>query len=458
MRVLGIPYLTLKKIEGDSLFLIYRELAERLVEYGDTHVTLDVGAVAEIPRLDIPRVALFGTVGTAYKNSMFWVSPETKERWRGEPGGHPIHAVVVSKAASVVEVREMLERRWNIQVPVFVIEPNVLPKKAGQAHMKVSDLELLMQAVGYAFSTPLVADVEQGARAVDVARKYLSPSMARRVEKNVRVAPLWIDTEMLDAVVPVEHPKPTIVIAGRVNAIKQPEISLKFAQKVYASGRDVSVLVLTNTVGGRTMGPFERSLESNVELQKGLGREDYLPQAKGATCFVNASRTEGFSIQTVEQLYMGVPVLLPDKPWARARVGGRETYPFLYRDETEAVAMILACIDNAEWAKAEAAVARERIRGLFTKETALAEMARLVHDAGVEFEQAFPPMGTLVELLNDWPGGRITEAFDWMMKTKTHNDRALYWPNRPAGLHVHAWLIRHGFTDCLDDIEARYVR
>lgn len=80
-------------------------------------------------------------------------------------------------------------------------------------------------------------------------------------------------------------------------------------------------------------------------------REGYWEALAATTAFVATATEESYGLEYVEALFAGVIGIFVDAPWARALVP--EGYPFFYRTEAEAVAMLTRAVSDPAGCRAQ---------------------------------------------------------------------------------------------------------
>ncbi|HHV20503.1 MAG TPA: glycosyltransferase family 4 protein [Propionibacterium sp.] len=115
-------------------------------------------------------------------------------------------------------------------------------------------------------------------------------------------------------------------------------------------------------------------------------REGYWEALAGTTAFLATSRSESYGLEYIEALMAGVIGIFVDAPWARAILP--ENYPFFFKTEAEAVAMLNRAVTDPEGCRAQLDEAAGGSFGDWIRE----------HHSGDDFERVF------ASKVKDWFG------------------------------------------------------
>jgi len=179
--------------------------------------------------------------------------------------------------------------------------------------------------------------------AFGVARKYVSPSVLKGiVEKSYN----WFsaaDIQRLDKY-KQEKRKDKIVLnyAYATNqAYKYKEV-FEILNRVYEGGRDIDILVTTSSKS--TIIP-ERFKQSNVYIYNALSQQEFFDKvSKEAHVFIYMPDYSELSQSVLEQQYLGLVGIFPDKQWAKDTT--YKGYPFLAKSKDELEMYLRYVVDN----------------------------------------------------------------------------------------------------------------
>jgi hypothetical protein len=216
-------------------------------------------------------------------------------------------------------------------------------------------IDLYMEACTYLTASYTVWTTEdQRRRGMAIARRFLSPSEVRRVEKHSMVNGCGIydglkgfqipdDKEREWFKAPKENDDFAVTYLGRPTSNKNVSFIADTVMPMFAlhgikletRGMAKGSVLPTRT----TSEDFHNFITTERLGKKTASRDDYAGKVlPGINCLMYASFVEGYSILPREVIYIGRPALLPRRQWALTMVG--KDYPFLYKDQTEAVTLI----------------------------------------------------------------------------------------------------------------------
>lgn len=224
---------------------------------------------------------------------------------------------------------------------------------------------LYMEAATYLTASYVVWTTEnQRSRGMEIAKRFLSPVEVARLRKRSMVNGCGI-TDLLKP-----HRKSdedvrsffkskkadfSVSFLGRVTGNKNVGYILDTMQPLFA--RHGVKLDMKSSKELPASKRFAENDTADVLIDESMfeggfaSREDYagklLPSIQ---CMMYASIAEGYCITPREAVYIGIPVLVPRRPWAETAFGNE--YPFYYNSQTEAFATIRR-IENGDITDAE---------------------------------------------------------------------------------------------------------
>lgn len=145
-----------------------------------------------------------------------------------------------------------------------------------------------------------------------VSEKIKKQIEQMNVRAQVRVLPIFVDTERLKKLTPQPHAQKTILWIGRFEKEKNPLYAVTVLKEVRAKGVDAKLVMLGT-------GSLESVLRS---FAKGLpvefpGWQDPVHFMALADVVLSTSRHESYGASIIEALAAGVPVVAPDVGVAR---------------------------------------------------------------------------------------------------------------------------------------------
>jgi len=205
--------------------------------------------------------------------------------------------------------------------------------------------DALMRAMSYCTCWTWLLSEEEKMRALDIIREYCSYSMMDEYLRKCYVNGTGVRTDLVDELTKgvKKEKKFTLFFGGRFSMEKDPGTMDKFMFNMYAFGRDINIFVTTQTVGGNILRNYTKDNCYHV-FKKGCSREDFLRACAASHVFVCTSLDESWPSGFWEQLYILQVGIFPDRKWVRANLP--KEYPYIYRDQTHAQAMLREIYDN----------------------------------------------------------------------------------------------------------------
>ncbi len=212
---------------------------------------------------------------------------------------------------------------------------------------------LYMEAASYLTASLVVWTTEdQRRRGMDIAKRFLAPVEAARLSKKSMVngcgitdllKPYQRSDDEVRAMLKSRQENFSVTFLGRITSNKNIGYILDTMQPLFARHG-----IKLDLRASKALPPAKRiadndspeyMIDTSMFAEGFASREDYagrlLPSLK---CMMYASIAEGYCITPREAVYIGVPVLVPRRPWAKTAFG--PDYPFYYNDNTEAFALI----------------------------------------------------------------------------------------------------------------------
>lgn len=351
MRILLIPHTGLRKIHGDSNYILFLDLATHLVKNG--HFCYMI-----LPKFAREHVTRFPGLMYMFKEYEYdWYTEsglidlkEMADNFSRVVGKYFVDAIVTAMPAQVpiyqLALSDVVRQR---DLPCMTIDPSVYYLRDNM----VNRISHVMTHFGYANSSTVFLSPNEKAVALENARKCLAPSDVRRIEENSLVLPVGVPCDYIDTLTAdnEKYDKFTLFFGARFNDVKNPDKVIELFGKFLSSGKDVQIKMTTNT-GQVKVGTIERVKKALQKYADVLDvtyqcpREEYLQIARRSHVAIAWSSDEGFPVGFWEQMYLGLPVLFVKRPWAVKQLP--DWYPWVFSSTEEAYAMLLYIYENYE--------------------------------------------------------------------------------------------------------------
>ncbi len=401
MRILLIPRIGLKKAYADSNYILFLDLATHLVKNGHfCYMILPKFAREHVTRLP-GLMYLFKEYNYDwYTENGFIDLKEMSENFSRVVGKYFVDAIVTAMPAQVpiyqLALSDAVRQR---DLPCITIEPAVYYLRDNM----VNRILHVMTHLGYANSSTVFLSPNEKAVALENARKCLAPSDVRKIEENSLVLPVGVPCDYIDTLTEdnEKYDKFTLFFGARFNNVKKPDKVIELFGKFLSSGKDVQIKMTTNTAQGK-VGFLERVAKALQKYADVLDvtyqcpREEYLQIARRSHVAIAWSSDEGFPVGFWEQMYLGLPVLFVNRPWAVKQLP--DWYPWVFSSTEEAYAMLLYIYENYEQVSKDMERMKDFIRENYSSgkiyEAVEAELERITN-----LPRAYMPMKSIKELI-----------------------------------------------------------
>jgi hypothetical protein len=259
----------------------------------------------------------------------------------------------------------ILDNKRDYWLPVIFRQPVLYPDQPG-IHM--------YEAV-YAMATIVCQTIIDGQESYNEAlgrvKKYLSPAMVEVFEQQTLVSTVGLDIEYFDMLVKKnrKYEKFTLFYGTRFNTVKRVEKVYELYDKFYSSGREIDIIMTTpNPELSLQKKKFTKQfLRGCMRLfYTSCGRYKYFEEASKCHAFLVTSDGENAPNFFVEQIYLGLIGVLPDKPYVWEMLP--KDYPFVYRSMDEAYMWLAKIQEDYAWARARLEPYRKHIRDTYQKD------------------------------------------------------------------------------------------
>lgn len=474
LRLLAVPMCASRAyVTSESDFRVYADLFRAAREYGypvfGNWVMFEdlKGKLASPPNERFLCIEKFGSIydlQVSFPRGLV-------DLFHPVDGKYPIDAIITSRAVLAGWMKRTFWHRMHGKpiLPVFIIEPHVetSSKDVGEgSHNVITDQELMLRSVGYAQSHTFFATERQKNGALKEASRWLSHTLVDTIDKNSSVTPLIIWCDEMDEV-KASTPKKekfTVGFFGRLNGNKNWQFVLETLQKYFRCGKPVDIVAVTPLAGALSgLGDFPEVMRF-VDLP----RRDYLKMVAGCHVALNASTEEGFSLGLMEQMYGGLVVMLPRRPWVKALLKEcYETYPWLYSGEAEAWTKLEQIRLNYDEAQKSMEPVRAMIRSNYDAETIAAQTFSKIEEVCKENATSFTMSEEVVELVRQAARDcgqmfKFSQLCDTVRQLARQPgivfDRSVPLAVFPGKLQVLWTLRKFGYKDSLDSSDPLLVR
>lgn len=366
MRVLLIPHTGLKKITAESNYLMFLDLAKHLISKG--HFCYMI-----MPKYAQDQVERIPGLMYVYKDYEYdWYTEyglinlrEMADLFSRVVGKYFIDVLVTAMSLQVPLYQLCLSDMYHQRdIPCIVVNPAVMYYNPQNPIGKMSHW---LHCIGYANSTAVFLSPYEKTVALDNCKHFLVPSEVKKVDETSLVLPVGVNCEEIDKITTglPKFDKFTLFFGGRLNMSKKPERIFELYGKFFSAGHDVQVKMTTNTSETKFStynAGFDMYLKYKdaIDIQYSVPRDEYWKIAAQSHVGIAWSDEEGFPVGFWEQMYIGLPVLFPKKPWALSQLP--DWYPWVFKDKQEAYSMLLYIKENYDKVVEEMAPMRDFIR------------------------------------------------------------------------------------------------
>ncbi|MFH0989905.1 MAG: hypothetical protein V1799_07810 [bacterium] len=423
MRIVLLPNIGLSNIHADSDYYGYKKMIDVATKfYDDMYFYFVVpehfkDKVEEMPRtkiIGIPESRGFNTnehvtsidfwkmfnwaSGRIITDGMFTSRHHVGMFWK--------HAAIHNK------------RRYKY--PVVFRQP-VLVEFA-----KERDLYDAVYAMSLVVCDSIIYGDESYANTQDLVRKYLSPDLCNLFDEKTLKLTVGLEIDYFDMLLKKnkKHEKFTLFYGTRFNSVKRVEKVFELYDRFYSSGRPIDIIMTTPNPDGtlekkKFMTEF---LQGCIKyLYTSCPRQKYFEEASKCHAFIVTSEGENASNFIVEQLYLGLIGVFPDRKYVWEMIP--KNYPFIYRSMDEAYMWLAEIEKDYPAALRKIEPTREYIRTHYHKDMTFKahvdflrqsinremdvnmslglqnEVVDVIRETALEFDEPFK-FDTFIEILN----------------------------------------------------------
>jgi len=270
----------------------------------------------------------------------------------------PIDAIYTNRQWVVPHMMVQAEDFYNLAPIPVIFQPTCAGLDGHEkAVVKSREMEMKSEAMAYLSATRIfwLTDLEVK-KGMAIARAYLSPAETLAVRKKHVVVPGLIydglrktkmsDKEVCKRLQSKKGKDFVVSYIGRMGSNKNTNDILDTMKPLFVR-HNIQIEVICS---GPIIMPegykkyADKNDAKNVMTEHRFSHERPREYYAGVVlpnihCMIYASQTEAFCATPREAIYVGAPVLLPDRPWARTAFDPK-VYPFFYRDEAECMAIV----------------------------------------------------------------------------------------------------------------------
>lgn len=307
----------------------------------------------------------------------------TREFWQrfNERFGDCYFDVIIGERPALVPIIKKLvsfHMAGKSRKPLIVTRDQII---LSTHWFKIDPNDELAQATGWVTAPVIFQSDHQAKMAVQVAAKHLKPHHVRQLTEHLKVFPLGVDCDDIDANNMDERqdklPVLTINYSHKLFLEQKFLESLKIMDSVFAGGRKVELQIVTGSAPAKMAMLTGARKYQYISFFGDQSRLQFLRQMARAHVFISNSYYEDFSATVVEQMYTGLVPVLKDEDWSRYLVP--EGYPYLFRSMDEGQAMLRYVCDHYEEIRDEwVPRIQQKIREQFDLKVIIPDMARWV--------------------------------------------------------------------------------
>lgn len=466
MRVAIFANPTISNIQGASDYVEFREACKYITrKYPDAFFYFCLPERARermTDKLDRVIFLFYDDSNFLWYDGQASAPADFTEMFHTRIGRYPIDAVWTTRTTIGASLGRRLQdhRMPDGCVPVVIEEYK--PVDFDENAQTTTETDVVANTLAYMLSWNMFDTHHDFDLAMRAAGRYLTATSAEKIAERSRVIYCGIDFEFIEKCTRETKKNElfTVLFGGRINALKRTDMVFECIDHFYTYGRNVRAVICTPSL------PKSQSIQLTAEFpqfefQWSCPKSEFLQRASSAHAFVNASTNEGFSVGIVEQLYLGLVGVMPDRPWVRGLLMEHfDKYPFIFRDRAEMALKLKWIYENYDDAREALVPIQKMIKERYSREVAsiktwdfIAEcvekqkkgiLKRVSRDTGQLFADALMLMPKVFSL-------------DMFCKNVVERSEVMRWndfenPGRgkPSKWMAYKWLTENGCEDRLD--------
>jgi len=355
------PLVGLTNIEGDSDFIVYRDIVEKA--YENRRKMFFYMILPDSLRLKCPYLPrceyIFVPMSSDFVDEMYRSPNELIKYFSRREGTFLVDAIFTTRiGGSLVLQNQISDFRRDEPVPVVAIESMVRYFK------RTNYINNVLKAAGYCNVHTWFLSSEERLRALEIVRPYMSYSQIDRFLSNSFIQPTGVNIEVLDDYIKryPKNDKFQLFWGARFAENKRPDFMLELMEKFFSYGRDVDIVLTTqHAEDSKNIIKFMKGKSSSVKkLIANCGRHDFFSNAASSKMFLCTSLDESYPAGFFELLYIIQLGIFPKVDWAMSTLP--PNYPFVYSSKIEAHAMMRYIYENYDEALKKVSWVRDWLR------------------------------------------------------------------------------------------------
>lgn len=362
---------------------------------------------------------------------------------------------------------KMKFERGNVNVPVFNFTGRVTYPETfrGQKYNYYGEDEVISETAGYLLDYNFFWLEAEKRLAMENARKYLSPSMVKRVKENSLVTACGLDCDAIDAK-RANTPERTdkrvcLFFGGRFASQKGFNEVIDLMDHAHQSGRDVRCVCTTPEPDEGEIAEL-RKKHPHIEFYPNCGRDEFHLRMAEGDVFFCFSTVESYGISYWEMLYSGLVGVFVESDFAKEVLP--DGYPYVAKSVKDMMPLTMTVINNLESGRGWVTKARAKLKEHHWMKTEFPRAYDWMcektkeHMAGEKLA-----LGGMLDLVNealvDAPEPISFTDVCTRMTQKSHAGRAF---GRKGDMisrfYLRALILHAGWRDLCDATEPRFVK
>lgn len=466
MRVAVFANPTIGNIMGASDYVEFREACEFIVDkYKDAYFHFCLPNRVRGQATDkIERVSFhfYDDSSMLFYEGQACAPASFIEMFHSRIGRYCIDGVWTTRTTVAATLGRQLQdfRAELYSIPIVIEEFKAIDFEEAQQHC--SEADLASNCIAYLLGYPMFDTYHEKDTAMRACARYLSGYSLEIIEERSTVVHCGINFEYIEKYAKSARKNEyfSVLFGGRMNAAKKTDWIFDCVDWHMKAGSDMRFVICTPTVSQTKAEQF-REAYPMFEFNFSVPKNEFLEKASCCHAFVNASPSEGFSVGVVEQLYIGLVGVLPDRAWVKGLLMEEfERYPFIYKDRADMFVKLKWVKENYEEAKKALIPIQEMIRKRYSRRESSHATWEYIKKACDENTHAtLSRIGRqTVELVKEttmiMPRRFSLENF---CKNIVERSRVLRMDDfdhpgrgKPSRLMIYKWLCHNGYRDMLD--------
>ena len=369
MRIVLLPNIGLSNVHADSDYYGYKKLIDVATKFYDDMYFYYVVPQGLVPKIEeMPQTKVIGIPEVrSFNTNEHVTSQEFWKHFTWACGDIITDGMFTSRHhVGLFWKHAAVHNKRKYKYPVVFRQPVLVEFDRDKI-----DLYDAVYAMALAACDSIIYGEESYAHAKSLVRKYLSPAMVELFDEKTMQMTVGLEIDYFDMLLTKnkKHEKFTLFYGTRFNSVKRVEKVYELYDRFYSSGRQIDI-IMTTPNGELTLEKKAFTKEHLVGCIKYLytscGRQKYFEEASKCHAFLVTSEGENASNFIVEQLYLGLIGVFPDKKYVWEMIP--KDYPFIYHSMDEAYMWLAEIERDYEAARRKIEPTREYIRSHYNKD------------------------------------------------------------------------------------------